>query len=569
MKKILSLVLAVALCLSLLTTSAFAVDEHEKDYLDKQVQLVVDNLQKFYEDKYGEGALVAPYDEPVEVTIVNYYDSTLESNMAIWNEWWGETLENNRYVQAAEKALNIKIKYQWLKNNADNGYVNQLRLSIAAGDIPDMFIVTNQNDLVQLAESDLIMPIDDVVDKYFTTWDKEIQNSDGGMLYEMASYDGQRYGIPCNISDTDTFSYIWLRKDWMEALNLEAPKTMDDLKNIMVKFAEANLGNNENNYGMLIDKSLYYSTRGLFAGFKAYPEFWVEEDGKLVWGGTQENVKKALTFLNGLYNDGMLDKEFITQSNTDAQALILNSQTGIVYAGHWLAGTLMKLHDVDENSDWMCVTLPSEDGSPVEQYLTPNKRGWIVINKNYEHPEVAAKIRALCTFVAQGGICDGTWWFSNDSAQNLEPFQASVSSWDNYNTYLNLLECYDAGGDTSVLRAKAVTYWNNLTTGNSIWNWEHMFGNGPYTPMVVLRDAIENDRIRYDGFLGAQNEFMQDRWTTIMDEQLTAFTKIIIGEVGVDEGFDNWLKTFDSMGGTQITNDVNEWYAQSQTAKNN
>ena len=93
MKKILSLVLAVALCLSLLTTSAFAVDEHEKDYLDKQVQLVVDNLQKFYEDKYSEGALVAPYDEPVEVTIVNYYDSTLESNMAIWNEWWGETRE--------------------------------------------------------------------------------------------------------------------------------------------------------------------------------------------------------------------------------------------------------------------------------------------------------------------------------------------------------------------------------------------------------------------------------------------------------------------------------------------
>ena len=247
MKKILSLVLAVALCLSLLTTSAFAVDEHEKDYLDKQVQLLADNLQKFYEENYGEGALVAPYDEPVEVTIVNYYNTALETNMATWNEWWGETLENNRYVQAAEKALNIKIKYQWLKNDADNGYVNQLRLAIAAGEIPDMFIVTNQNDLMQLAESDLIIPVDDVVDKYFTTWDKEIQNSDGGMLYEMAMYDGQCYGIPCNISDTDTFSYIWLRKDWMEALNLEAPKTMDDLKNIMVKFAEANLGNNENN----------------------------------------------------------------------------------------------------------------------------------------------------------------------------------------------------------------------------------------------------------------------------------------------------------------------------------
>ena len=566
MKRILTL--ALALCLSLILVTALAVDQHDKDFFDTQVQLLADNLQKFYEENYGEGELVAPYDEPVEVTIVNYYNTNLETNMATWTDWWGETLENNRYVAAAEKALNIKIKYLWLKNDADKGYEKQLRLAITAGEIPDMFIVTNQNDLVQLAESGLIMPVDDVVDKYFTTWDKQIQSSDGGKLYEMAMYDGQCYGIPCNISDTDTFSYIWLRKDWMDKLNLEAPKTMDDLRNIMLAFKEAKLGGSENTYGMVIDKDLYYSTRGLFAGYGAYPEFWVEdESGNLVWGGTQENVKKALTFLNGLYNDGLLDKEFITQSNTDAKALMFNSQAGILYAGHWLAHDLQKLHDNDPESDWICVALPSETGAPVEQYLTPVKRGWIVINESYEHPEVAAKIRALCTFAAQGGICDGTWWFSNDQAQALEPFQASVSSWDNYNTYLNLLECYDKGGDTSVLRAKAITYWNNLTSGASIWAWEHMFGNGEYTPMVVLRDAIENERIHYDGYLGAQNEFMQDRWSVIKDEQLTAFTKIIIGEVGVEEGFADWLKTFDSMGGTQITRDVNEWYAQSKAEK--
>ena len=566
MKRILTL--ALALCLSLILVTALAVDQHDKDFFDTQVQLLADNLQKFYEENYGEGELVAPYDEPVEVTIVNYYNTNLETNMATWTDWWGETLENNRYVAAAEKALNIKIKYLWLKNDADKGYEKQLRLAITAGEIPDMFIVTNQNDLVQLAESGLIMPVDDVVDKYFTTWDKQIQSSDGGKLYEMAMYDGQCYGIPCNISDTDTFSYIWLRKDWMDKLNLEAPKTMDDLRNIMLAFKEAKLGGSENTYGMVIDKDLYYSTRGLFAGDGAYPEFRVEdESGNLVGGGTQENVKKALTFLNGLYNDGLLDKEFITQSNTDAKALMFNSQAGILYAGHWLAHDLQKLHDNDPESEWICVALPSETGAPVEQYLTPVKRGWIVINESYEHPEVAAKIRALCTFAAQGGICDGTWWFSNDQAQALEPFQASVSSWDNYNTYLNLLECYDKGGDTSVLRAKAITYWNNLTSGASIWAWEHMFGNGEYTPMVVLRDAIENERIHYDGYLGAQNEFMQDRWSVIKDEQLTAFTKIIIGEVGVEEGFADWLKTFDSMGGTQITRDVNEWYAQSKAEK--
>ena len=183
----------------------------------------------------------------------------------------------------------------------------------------------------------------------------------------------------------------------------------------MTAFKEADFNGKNDSFGMLIDKDLYYSTRGLFAGFGAYPEFWVQDDatGEIAWGGTQENIKAALTYLNGLYNEGLLDPEFITQTNADALSLMLNSQTGVIYAGHWIAHNLQNLHDEDDNAEWICVDLPSLDGSPVEQYLTPVKRGWIVINKDYEHPEVAAKIRALCTFASQGGVVDGTWWFSN------------------------------------------------------------------------------------------------------------------------------------------------------------
>ena len=564
MKKILAV--AMILCLTFVAASALAIDQHEPEYYEEQIQKVADNLQNWYEENYGEGDLVAPYEETVEVNIVNYYNSALETNMATWNEWWGETLDNNRYSNAIERTFNIKVNYDWLKNSADNGYVTQLRLAITAGDIPDMFIVTDQNDLVQLAESGLIQPVDEIVEKYFTTKDKEIQSSDGGMLYEMATYEGQCYGIPCNVSDTDTYSYIWLRKDWMDKLGLEAPKTMEDLKNIMVAFKNADFNGKGNSYGMLIDSTLYYATRGLFAGFSAYPEFWVKDGENVVWGGTQESVKEALRYLNDLYNEGLLDPEFITQSNGDAQALFLNGQIGVLYAGHWVAHNLQTLHQQDPESEWICVDLPSLDGSDVIQRLNPVKRGWIVINSEYEHPEVAAKIRALCTFCGQSGVVDGTWWFSNDEGQTIEPFQASVSSWDNYNTYLNLMECYAAGGDTSVLKGKAITYWGNLHS-SSQWAWEHMFGDGEYTPMKVLGRSIETDRIEYDCFLGAQSTYMQDRWSTIKDEQLTAFTKMIIGEVDIDEGFDAWLKTFETMGGAKITEEVNEWYANSSLAQ--
>lgn len=563
MKKLLALVLV--LCMTIPVVSAFAIDQHEPEYFEQQVQLLADNLQKWYEENYGEGDLVAPYDEPVDVHIATYYTATTEANMATWNEWWGETLDNDRYVEAIRRAFNINIIYDWQKNQTD--YETQLRLAITAGEIPDMFLVTDQNDLMQLAEAELIMPVNDVVETYFTTMDKDIQSSDGGMLYEMATYDGQIYGIPCNISDTDTFSYLWLRKDWMTKLGLEKPKTFEDLKVIMDAFKNADFdGNGQvDGYGMLIDSTLYYATRGLFAGFNAYPEFWVKDGDKIVWGGTQETVKDSLSYLHDLYAEGYLDPEFITQTNGDAIAILLNNECGVVYGGHWLAHEFQKMYDKDSTVDWECVELPSKDGAAVQQYLTPVKRGWIVINKDYEHPEVAAKIRALCTFAGQSGVTDGTWWFSNDGAQDLQPFKASVSSWDNYNTYLNLLECFKSG-DTSVLRGKAITYWGNMDSASS-WAWHKMFGDGDDTPMVVLGNAINDNRIEYDAFLGAQSEFMQDRWSTIKDEQLTAFTKMIIGEVSIDEGFDAWLKSFDTMGGTQITEEVNAWYAQADKAE--
>lgn len=351
----------------------------------------------------------------------------------------------------------------------------------------------------------------------------------------------------------------------MEKLNLEAPKTFEDLKNIMKAFKEANLDGADKMYGLLMDKSLYYATRGIFAGFKAYPEFWVNDNETLVWGGTQETVKDALRWLHELYVEGYIDPEFITQTNSDASAVILNGQAGILYGGHWQNGTFQKMWDKNHTVDSMSVELPSADGTPVHQYLNTNQRGWLAINANYEHPEVAGMIAALCDFTFISGITNGTWWFSNDGAQNLEPFQASVSSWDNYNTYLNLLERFKTGDD-SVLVAKGITYWSNLTTGTeaSQWNWAHMFGDGPDTPMVVLGNAINDNRIDYDAFLGAQSELMQDRWSTIKDEQLKMFIKIIIGEEDVDKGFASWLKTFDAMGGTQITEEVNDWYQNSK-----
>ena len=532
------------------------------DVYERNVQALTESMGTFFEEQYGEGDKVAPYEETLRITMATPYNTTTENAMAEWNQLYGETLYDNRYTDAILRSLNIDVEYAWMAKDGTD-YDTQLRLAMTSNELPDIFLVRNQADLLQLAEVGLIWDLTDLFETCGAQIDRKAWASDGGALMQMATYEGRVYGMPSGVSDTDTFSYLWLRKDWMQKLGLAAPKTMEDLKAIMRAFMKADLDANgkDDTYGMLIDKDLYYATRGLFSAYGAYPEFWVEDEGgAIVWGGVSENCKDALAYLNGLYKEGFLDPEFIAQTNADAQELVLNGRCGVLYGGHWFGHVAGDLHEMDDESDWVCYTLPTATGDAVRSPLTPCKRGWVVVNKNFDHPEAAFKIRALCTVVNQDPNVDGSWWwFDKSTSQWLEPVQANVSAWDNLDTYLNLRDCYQAGGDTSLLKGKAITYWANLH-GDAQWEWELMFGPDAGTPMTVLEEAVNQDLVFYDAFLGAQSEYMLDRWSTIRDEQLIAFTKMIIGEADIETGFASWVETFDKMGGERITDEVNAWY---------
>jgi hypothetical protein len=39
---------------------------------------------------------------------------------------------------------------------------------------------------------------------------------------------------------------------------------------------------------------------------------------------------------------------------------------------------------------------------------------------------------------------------------------------------------------------------------------------------------------------------------------------MIVGDVDVNSGFDAWVKTFNTMGGDRITQEVKDWYKNSK-----
>lgn len=501
---------------------------------------------------------VSGYDEPVSFTTAGWYTSTMQDAFAGFEQLYGETITQTRWLDVYKQLFNAEGETAW--TILDGEYNQKLRLEMAAGTLPDIFIVRDQNDLIQMAEAGMIWDMTDVIEEYATEEMKEIWQSDGGIALAQATVGDRIYGAPAKQSDTDTFSYLWIRKDWLDQVGMEYPTTFEELEAIMEAFVKADFDGNgqDDTVGILLDKDLYYSIRGLFSGFSAYPEYWVEGENGLEWGGVSEANKAALSCLADWYQKGYISPEFITQDNTAARENMLAGKCGILYGGHWLGHNFGDLHELDETSDWVAVPLPSATGEAVNSPLKASAYGWVVVNSEFEHPEIALKMQSVMR--AAFSAPQGAWMiFEQNVAWNASPVRNIVSAFDNLFTYQNLMEAYETG-DESVLEGKAPTYWVNLH-GDLQWEWELMFGPDEDTPMSVLETAYEEDRLFYDAFYGEQSTYMQDRWTTIKDEQLIAFTKMIVGDVSVEDGFSQWVDTFNSLGGEQITQEVNEWYS--------
>jgi hypothetical protein len=106
-----------------------------------------------------------------------------------------------------------------------------------------------------------------------------------------------------------------------------------------------------------------------------------------------------------------------------------------------------------------------------------------------------------------------------------------------------------------------LAWYENLIRPEASWAWERMLGpQYANAAFYILRPIIENNQYFWDAYYGIPSTYMQDRWQAIKDEQLVAFTKIITGDLDVNTGFDAWVRTFNSMGGDRITQEVNTWY---------
>lgn len=328
------------------------------------------------------------YDPPIEFTAVRSVTSTMKYEN-------GDTIENNAWTKLYEKELGIKLKYLWTVDQSQ--YEQKLNVMMTTGKLPDVMTVSGAK-MKQLHDAGQLEDLSAVLEQYGSEKTKELMHKDGGTGLNSATFRGQLVGLPVNPGSIDSAPLLWIRADWLKKLDLEEPKTMNDVLDIALAFAKRDPdGNNKNDtYGLGIAKELYgffAGLEGFFNGFHAYPGIWVKDEaGKFVYGSIQPEMKTALGKLQELYAAGGIDQEYGVK-NGDLLIQDINSgKLGMFFGVHYMPLVFQEGKNANPDFDLRPYRLPSIDGEKAKPQTAFSVSEYYVVRKGAEHPEAAVKL---------------------------------------------------------------------------------------------------------------------------------------------------------------------------------
>ncbi|RXZ80536.1 extracellular solute-binding protein [Paenibacillaceae bacterium] len=506
------------------------------------------------------------YDPPIEVTSVRIINDTFKFPE-------GQTIENNLWSQAIEEKLGIKIKYDWVVSGDQPGGQGEqkMNVSIASGDLPE-FTPVNAKQLQQLQEAGELMDLTDVYEKHASPFLKQVLTQDGPDALASATFDGKLMAIPNTGSSMDSAAMIWIRKDWLDKLNIPEPTTMQDILAISEAFTTQDPDENgkADTYGIAMNKDLYggfADITGFMNAHHAYPKHWIKaDDGSLVYGSIQPEMKAGLAVLQDLYKKGQIDKEFGVKDTGKEAELTASGKIGISFGT--MSNPLWPLVDTKKNNDsaeWQSYAVGSIDGAPTKLQVGFSTGQYFVVKKDSKHPEALLKMVNLFVETGWGETTTAENYATYFTSGGFERFKfAPFQAWParkNLDIHLNIakaLETGDASGlnpeETDNL-AKVKGHLDGVNNDALEWAYAQVFG--PTGSFKVINQYVNDGQLLMPGFYGAPTETMIDKDSNLQKREVETFTKIIMGDP--IDNFDKFVEDWKKLGGDQITKEVNDW----------
>lgn len=509
------------------------------------------------------------YPETIEYTL-GKMTSVNNSNMPE-----NDTYTDNAYTRYIKSVINVQNVDAFEAN--DSQYDTNVSMAISMGSLPDIMVVSSQDEVEQLVGAGLIEDLTESYNNCISDRIRKMYESYGDSLKDMVTYDGKIMALP-ETNITDGPNLVWLRKDWMDKLGLSEPHTIDDVVNIVKHFISEDPGNNgedasgkPNTVGLAVDTDVTgecgYSSEFLldiiFACFGAYPKQWImNDDGEIVYGSVTDEAKEALSYINSLYNQGVIDNDFLLRTSTNICELIENGLCGSFF-GPWWAPNNPLANAVSKNpdADWQPYLIATDSDGTTSYHSQNPCYKYVVVRKGYEHPEIAAKMISVM-FDKVRFDCTDSEEFKNYYQLNVEPTARPLSINVDYNNALSIcyrnIEATISGRknpDSLELLERSFydacsEYIKNANKTSTQW--------AAYMSRIKACSLIAQDNIKVvDSLYFKTTDTMKSHWWRLKAKEKEAYLKIISGEEDISY-FDTFVKEWNEQGGQIITSEVSE-----------
>lgn len=479
----------------------------------------------------------------------------------------GDTVESNQYMKYVSQKTNINFKILWYA--APQDYEQKMNLAIASNDLPDMMLV-NEQTFLSLAAAGQIEDMTKVYEKYASPLTKELYASTNNKALDKASYKGKLMGIP-NISvQADAASMVWLRKDWLDKLGLQPPKSIDDVTAIAKAFVEKDPDGNGKadtigiagfeNALAVNGKAQRGDFKGIFQAFGAYPSGgvqgvsnWIKDSsGNVMYASLTPETKQALGKIREMYAAGVIDKEFVLKK--DPNENIVSGKAGMFFGPWWSGGLAADAMKINPKADFVPYLIPDAKGT-VNTMMVPVSTQFIVVKKGVKNPE-AAMIYANTFIAAQRKV--------DPDALKLD-FSVSAEYWPIGNATYDYADAVERKSDTLKKAMSGAIKSDDLNPEMKelfakqtrdkanpkadLKDWSGYFG---YT---LPADLLKQNMNKVYSEFTANTKTMERKWANLQKLEKETFFGIVVGEKPLD-AFDKFVSDWKAQGGDEITKEV-------------
>ena len=494
-----------------------------------------------------------------------------------------DDINNNVWTRCYEDELGIKLNYTVAA--AGDDYTQKLTMAIASNDLPDLMDLPPE-EFSELANAGLLADLTESYDTYASDLLKETIEVDGGIQLASAKVDGKLYGLPQLSAADGTCDLLWIRTDWLENLGLEAPTNMEELLEVARAFRYDDPDGNgqDDTWGIGFQKDIVTeegaspgSYEGFFAAYSAYARAWVKgEDGQISYSGINPGIKEALTQLNAMYEEGLIDPEFGVKDTVKLGEDIAAGKVGMFYGLEGMPWGACK-SNIENNpeADWQCYPIVSATKEPAKPITYVRITRYYAANANCEHPE--ALIQIANVFQDKINSLEATEETLNtfgvdpDTGINFAEYAAFAMdpAIQKCNTYYAEIKS-TLEGETTVdeIHPEAARYYNviknfidnGMDKGADSLGWNYYKFIGPEGSWnTIINDYKANDKLVQSVFFGAPTPGMSTNLSSLDKMQAETYVNIIMGTQEPDS-FDTFVENWKQLGGDQITTEVNDWY---------